>query len=146
MRLPFLTALLIACSLPLQAADWRSARPTADNFADARDAVVTAIENRGLVINYTGRIGEMLERTAGDLGATRRVYRHAEVVEFCSASLSRQMVEADPQDIVNCPFTIAVYTLAEAPGGTWIAYRKPGGKSADALEKLLRDIVDEAAR
>ena len=125
--------------------DWRVRQASPDNFADTRDAVVMAIENKGLVINYTGRIGEMLDRTAADIGAARRLYDHAEVIEFCSASLSRQMMEADPHDIVNCPFTIAVYTLTET-GKTWVAYRKSPGKSGVALEKLLRDIVTEAIR
>jgi len=140
----FLIALLTSLIIPVHAEEWRSTQAIAGNFADTRDAVVMAIENRGLVINFTGHISEMLDRTASDLGHARRIYEQAEVLEFCSASLSRQMMEADPHEIVNCPFTIAVYSLAGDTRKTWVGYRKPEGKSAALLEKLLREIVAEA--
>ena len=140
----FLTALLAVMTVSASAEEWRTARASPAAFADTRDAVVLAIENRGLVLNFTGHISEMLDRTAGDLGNARRIYEQAEVLEFCSATLSRQMMETDPHEIVNCPFTIAVYALAGEPGKTWVAYRKPAGKSAARLEKLLREIVADA--
>lgn len=140
-----LSALLLLCTpLLASAGDWRVNEATRGNFADTRDAVVTAIENRGLVINATSHVGEMLERTGNDLGKSQRLYEQAEILEFCSASLSRQMMESDPHEIVNCPFTIAIYTLAGNPQTTWVGYRKPLGKSAHLLERLFADIVAEA--
>jgi len=140
-----LSALLLLCApLLAVAGDWRVNEATRGNFADTRDAVVTAIENRGLVINATSHIGDMLERTGNDLGKSRHIYEQAEILEFCSASLSRQMMETDPHEIVNCPFTIAIYTLAGDPQTTWVGYRKPLGKSAHLLERLFADIVAEA--
>lgn len=139
-----LMVLLIAASMPAQAEAWRTAQSTKGSFADTHDAVVMAIENRGLVLNYTGHISEMLDRTGSDLGHSRRIYEQAVVLEFCSAALSRQMMEADPHEIVNCPFTIAVYSLAGQPDTTWVGYRKADGKSAALLEKLLQDIVADA--
>lgn len=140
-----LSALLLLCTPFLAiAGDWRVNEATRGNFTDTRDAIVTAIENRGLVINATSHIGDMLERTGHDLGKSRRIYEQAEILEFCSASLSRQMMEADPHDIVNCPFTIAIYTLAGNPQTTWVGYRKQSGKSAAALERMLSEIVAEA--
>lgn len=124
--------------------EWRVNEASRGNFVDTRDAVVTAIENRGLVINTTSHIGEMLDRTGSDLGKARRIYEQAEILEFCSAALSRQMMEAEPHEIVNCPFTIAVYTLAGETGTTWVGYRRPQGKSVQVLERLLADIVAEA--
>lgn len=124
--------------------DWRTAEQVSGSFADTRDAVVMAIENRGLVINATSHIGEMLERTGNDLGSTQRIYGQAEILEFCSALLSRRMMETDPHEIVNCPFTIAIYTLADEPEKTWVGYRRPTGKSAAMLEEMLAGIVAEA--
>lgn len=140
----FLIALLMTLTIPAHAQEWRTAQSTKGNFADTRDAVVMAIENRGLVLNFTGHISEMLERTGSDLGHARRIYEQAEVLEFCSATLSRQMMEADPHEIVNCPFTIAVYSLAGQPETTWVGYRKADGKSKALLEKLLQDIIADA--
>lgn len=140
-----LSAILLLCAPLLAAADdWRASEAVQGSFADTRDAVVTAIENRGLVINASSHISDMLDRTGSDLGKSRRIYEKAEILEFCSAALSRQMMETNPHDIVNCPFTIAIYTLAGQPATTWVGYRRQAGQSAAAIEKMLADIVAEA--
>jgi uncharacterized protein (DUF302 family) len=122
-------------------------------FDDIKERVVAAIENRGLVLNYTAHVGDMLARTGKDLGHPRQIYAKAEVLEFCSAAVSRATMEADPRDIVFCPYTIAVYTLPDDPARTFIVYRKPPapgpGASMRALRevgRLLDDIVREALR
>ena len=105
-----------------------------------------AIEGRGLVINYVSHIGDMLERTGADIGATRQVFAKAEIIEFCSAGLSRQMMELDPHNIVLCPFAISVYTLPGETQTTWVAYRQPGGAAARLVQPLLQAITDEAGQ
>lgn len=122
-------------------------------FADIRGRIVMALENRGLVINYSAKVGDMLERTGRDLGRERKIYNNAEVLEFCSAALSRDTMEADPRNIVFCPYSIAVYTLPQVPGTVYLSYRVPAaqgsGQSIRALrsvEKLLADVVGEAIR
>ena len=87
-------------------------------FADVKDDLVAAIEQRGLVVNTVSHVGDMLERTGRDLGKTKRIYDQAEVIEFCSAAASRAMAEADPRNLVYCPYTIAIYTLQGKPGGS----------------------------
>jgi uncharacterized protein (DUF302 family) len=127
-----------------QADEWMVKRKLASNFADARDAVVMAIENRGLVINYTSHIADMLKRTGADIGATRQIFERAEIIEFCSAGLSRKMMEMDPHNVVLCPFAISIYTLPGEMNTTWVSYRKPTGAAAPLVEPLLRDIAAEA--
>jgi len=128
-------------------------RPVKANFADVKERVLDAIQNRGLVLNYTAHIGAMLERTGKDIGRSRVVYRDAELLEFCSAAVSRGTMEADPHNIVFCPYSIAVYTLPDKPGTVFVAYRKPSPsgspQSADALRavgRLLDDIVEDALK
>lgn len=110
-----------------------------------------ALENRGLTINNTAHVGEMLDRTGKDIGRERRIYGHADVLEFCSAALSRATMEADPRNIVFCPYAIAVYTVPQSPDIVYVSYRPPialgSGRSIQALrdvEKLLADVVAEA--
>ncbi len=135
----------LACSASITLADeWMVRRQVGSSFADTRDAIVTAIENRGLVINYTARIADMLERTGADIGANKKIFDQAETLEFCSAGLSRKMMESSPHYIVLCPFTISIYTLPGDTGGTWVAYRKPQGRAARMVEGLLRDVAAEA--
>lgn len=142
-RHAFLVLLALGASLAL-ADDRAVRRKVGTGFADTRDAIVMAIENRGLVVNYTSHIAAMLERTGADIGTSRKVFGQAEIIEFCSAGLSRRMMEADPHDIVLCPFAISIYTLPGDTDGTWVAYRKPHGRSAAAVGGLLEEIAVEA--
>ena len=126
---------------------------TKGSFADVKERVLLAIENRGLVLNYTARIGAMLERTGKDIGAASRIYGEAEMLEFCSARASRDTMEADPRNIVFCPYSIAVYTLPEDKGTVYVGYRRPpafgsaqSAKSLRAVDQLLADIVREALK
>ena len=116
-------------------------------FADVRFDLENAIIGRGLVVSDVAKVGEMLERTAADLGYAPSPYAAAEVVEFCSAPLTRAMVDADRADLVHCPYRIAVYALVDEPGTVYLAYPKPtaGGATPprEAVEALLRELVEE---
>ena len=158
MRTPWIVTLAVAaCAALYGTAQAASAdvvvRSTKGEFKEVKERVLLAIENRGLVLNYTARIGAMLERTGKDMGAARRIYGDAEMLEFCSARVSRDMMEADPRNIVFCPYSIAVYTLPKDKAKVFVAYRRPGAfgseqsvKSLRAVEKLLADIVAEALK
>ena len=125
---------------------WMVRKQVSASFEDTREAITLAIENRGLVINYASHIGDMLKRTGADIGASRQVFAQAEIIEFCSAHLSRQMMEIDPHNIVLCPFAISIYTLPSDTQTTWVAYHRPGGQAAQLVEPLLKAITDEAAQ
>lgn len=154
-----LVRILIVAGLALSAAASYAAttefviRAAKGQFEEVKERVMLAIENRGLVLNYTARVGDMLERTGKDIGRSRQVYAKAEVLEFCSARLSRDTMEADPRNILFCPYAIAIYVLPKAPGKVHVGYRKLGGSAAGpslkalrAVEKLMDDIVREALR
>jgi len=121
------------------------------SFAEAREAVEMAITGRGFVINNVSHVGNMLERTGKDLGGGKQVFVNAESLEFCSATVSRQMMEADPDNIVFCPYIISIYVLPEKPNEARIAFRKTqmvgapaSQKALKAVNDLLTDIVKEA--
>jgi uncharacterized protein (DUF302 family) len=123
------------------------------NFEDIRDRVAFAVESQGLVVDHTAKVGEMLARTGKDLGETRQIFGKAEVLEFCSALISRHMVQADPQLLAFCPYGIAVYTLPGDSLTTYVSYRRlvtdvvsPAQKSVlERVELLLEAIVEEAS-
>ncbi len=109
------------------------------SYEEVRDFIRMGIESEGLVINNIGHIADMLERTGKDLGATKKVYEYGEQFEFCSATLSRTMMEADPHAIVLCPFIISVYQM---PGDktVYLSYRKPAYTKNPKLKKALAEI------
>ena len=112
-------------------------------YDEVRESLVMAIEGRGLVINYTAHIGAMLDRTGKDLGASKRIFEQAESFEFCSAGLSRKMMEAQAANIVFCPFAISIYTLPGKPELVHLAYRRPPA-ALSAVGDFLKGIIADA--
>lgn len=110
-------------------------------FGDATFAVEDAIISRGLVIDYRSHTGEMLERTRADVGSDIVIFEAADVFLFCSAVVSRQVMEADPMNIVHCPYSIFV---ADVAGQVSIGFRNYPDGPMQAVEDLLTEIVEEA--
>ena len=119
-------------------------------FDEVRDELKTAIEAKGLVIDYQSFVNRMLERTGKDVGSARRLYADAQAFVFCSAALSRKMMEADPANVVMCPYSIVVYATAAAPGQVVVAYRRPwrpdGSPASQAALKEVDALLDGIAR
>lgn len=139
-------AVLAASALPASARDdvtkYTSQAPFADVAADLSDAIV----NRGYKVDYHGLIGEMLERTAADVGASKKLYRNAEIFQFCSAVVSRAAMETNIENIAFCPYVLFVYEAEAEPGTVNVGFRRlPEGEGRDAVNTLLEEIVKEAA-
>lgn len=127
------------------------AYPVKAAYEEVLEFVKLGIGDRGMKINNISHIGKMLQRTAEAVGAKKEIYKHAKALEFCSAVVSRLMMEADPHHIVFCPYIIFVYELKQEPGIVYVSYRKPdvsvaGEKSAalGKVQKLLEEIIAEA--
>ncbi len=110
-------------------------------FEDATFAVENAIVNRGLVIDHVSHVGEMLNRTAADVGAEVRLFDEADVFLFCSATVSREVMEINPLNIVHCPYGVFV---AEREGKVIIGHRDYPGNEMQTVEALLSEIAEEA--
>ncbi|MDT8404600.1 DUF302 domain-containing protein [Sulfuriflexus sp.] len=115
------------------------------------DDIKNAIAQRGIKINNISHIGNMLTRTAEAVGATRQVFAQAEAIEFCSSTISRATMEADPHNIVFCPYIIAIYSLPGEEDFTYVSYRRPIPVGSDeskaalkAVEGLMEEIITSA--
>ena len=115
---------------------------TDDSFEDATFAVESAIIGRGLVIDYVSHVGEMLNRTAADVGSEVRIFDAADVFLFCSAVTSRTAMEADPLNIAYCPYGVFV---ADRDGTVQIGYRHYPDGAMQEVQALLDSIAREAA-
>ena len=129
-------------ALPALANDDVVTVPYDGSFEDATFAVETAIVGRGLVIDYVSHTGEMLQRTGIDVGSDVELFEAADVFLFCSAVLSRKVMEADPMNIAHCPYGIFV---ADQAGEVVIGHRVYPEGAMKEVEALLHDIAEEAA-
>lgn len=141
MKSPSLALAMILAAAPVFAGDQAVTYPFDGSFEDATFALENAIIGRGLVIDYVSHTGEMLARTAADVGSTKELFAAADVFLFCSAQLSREVMEADPMNIAHCPYGIFV---ADQGGKVIIGYRKYPQGEMQKVEALLGQITQEA--
>jgi uncharacterized protein (DUF302 family) len=113
------------------------------DFHSAREALYEVIEAEGLVVGNALPFAQMLARTGA---GQANPYREAEIIQFCSASLARQMVGEDAGQIVFCPLAIALYVTVENPSHVVMAYRAPGEESPAKVQAatLLGRLVERA--
>lgn len=115
--------------------------PFDGSFEDASFAVENAIIDRGLVIDFTSHVGDMLNRTGADVGSNVAIFDNAQIFLFCSAAVSRRVMEADPMNIMHCPYGIFV---AEREGEVMIGHRDYPDGPMQEVEALLDAIILEA--
>lgn len=111
------------------------------SFEDATFGVESAIVGRGLVVDWVSHVGQMLERTREDVGSDVTLFENADVFLFCSATLSRKVMEADPANVAFCPY--AVY-VAEREGAVTVGYRNLPQGPMQEVQALLDSIAQEA--
>ncbi|MDR9428345.1 MAG: DUF302 domain-containing protein [Salibaculum sp.] len=116
--------------------------PFEGSFDDATFAVENEIIGRGLVIDYVSHVGDMLNRTGEDVGSDVTIFEAADVFLFCSATVSREVMEADPMNIAHCPYGIFV---TERDGDVMIGHRTYPDGPMQTVETLLDEIVQAAA-
>lgn len=117
---------------------------TTDEFDGVVFGLESAILDAGLIIDNISHVGDMLIRTGADVGSDVTVFEVADVYSFCSAALSRKVMEADWQNIMFCPYDIFI---AKLPGSdeVIVGYRTfPEGPMKE-VEAMLDAFAREAA-
>ena len=143
-RLTLAAAALAATTYAAAAQDIVS-YTTDQSYEDVAFGLETAILNEGLVIDHTSHVGDMLARTRADVGSDIELYTRADAYSFCSATLSREVMEADPMNIAYCPYDIFIAEMASNPGEVTIGFRAfPEGemqKVQDMLDGIVRSAI-----
>lgn len=115
--------------------------PFDGSFDDAAFAVENAIIGKGLVIDYVSHVGDMMNRTGADVGSDVVIFDAADVFLFCSAQISRQVMEADHLNIAHCPYGIFV---ADREGEVFIGHRNYPEGEMQQVQTLLTEIIQDA--
>lgn len=120
------------------------------DYLDVRDSIEDSIRGKGINIANILHASNMLNGTGEDYGIIKNTYVHAEIFEFCSVKISHEISQANPLNILLCPFKIAVYNLIDTPKVIHIIYTPPDAKEAKSkaavakIADLLASIVEEA--
>ena len=133
----------LALALPVYAQDVVT-YSTDDSFDDVIFGLESAILDQGLVIEGSSHVGEMLERTGPDVGSDQVIFLNADVYSFCSAKLSRKVMEDDPMNIRFCPYDIFVMVRPKTSDKTIIGYRSMPDGAMKEVEALLDTIARTA--
>ena len=112
-------------------------------YDDVTFGLENAITNHGLVVDHVSHVGDMLERTRSDVGSDVVLFQQADVYSFCSAKLSRQVMEANPMNIAFCPYDIFVAQRPSEDKVT-IGFRRFPAGEMQIIQELLDSIVQEA--
>ncbi len=115
--------------------------PFDGSFDDATFAVENAIIGKGLVIDYVSHTGDMLNRTATDVGSDVKLFEAADIFLFCSAQISREVMEADLMNIAHCPYGIFV---TERDDAVMVGYRTYPDGEMQKVQMLLDAIAQDA--
>ncbi|SMX26668.1 hypothetical protein TRP8649_00753 [Pelagimonas phthalicica] len=140
----FLTAMALSILSSTALAADMITYDTEDSFDDVVFGLESAIIDAGLVIDSVSHTGEMLERTRADIGSERVLFLNADVFSFCSAKISREVMEADPMNIVFCPYDVFVMVRPETPDTTTIGFRTYPEGEMKKVESLLDGIARAA--
>lgn len=117
---------------------------TNQSFDDVIFGLENAILDQGLLVDHISHVGDMLERTRADVGSDVVLFLQADVYSFCSARLSRKVMEVDPMNIRFCPYDIFVAVMPDAPDTTVIGFRTMPKGAMQEVQALLETIVNSA--
>ncbi|MBL4768861.1 MAG: DUF302 domain-containing protein [Rhodobacteraceae bacterium] len=140
MRHIFLAVTLICTSFAAAAQDMVTYK-TDQSFDDVIFGLENAILDQGLLVDHISHAGDMLERTRSDVGSDVVLFLHADIYSFCSARLSRKVMEVDPMNIRFCPYDIFVAVMPDAPDTTIIGFRTMPEGAMQEVQALLDTIV-----
>ena len=117
---------------------------TDESFDDVIFGLENAILDEGLVVDHVSHTGDMLERTKKDVGSNVTIFTKADIYSFCSAKLSREVMEANPLNVMFCPYDIFVAVMPDKPDETIVGFRSYPEGEMQKIEALLDRIARAA--
>jgi uncharacterized protein (DUF302 family) len=150
MKMRIIPSLLASAMLMVGVASAQTVTESSITYTVEEDIedVIFFVENeiigRGLKVETVNHVATMLQRTGVDLGATKQIFIEAQVLNFCSAVLSRKVMEIDPNNLSFCPYGIFIYNTPETPNMTTVGLDVyPEGEMKE-VEAFIDSIVKEA--
>lgn len=144
MKRPILALFAVFYFATPLAAQNMTSQTVPEPLGDIEFALENAILDMGLAIDFISYSGAMLERTRVDVGSDVVLFTGATIYNFCSATVSRQVIEADLNNIIYCPYSIFAYSTPDRPDETIIGHQLYPGASMQPANDLLDQIIASA--
>ena len=148
----------LAGDIRAEASDGYKSYIKTGKYEDVLFELNNAIVDRGLLVDYTGHLQTMLERTSEAVDSvtpdgSKTPYIEAKYMQFCSAKLTHEVVSANPLNIAICPYVVFIFELKSDPGKIHVGYRRPiagpsrvSRKAIAKVEALLDEITKQAVK
>eukprot|EP00487_Bulimina_marginata_P006866 TRINITY_DN26977_c0_g1_i1.p1 TRINITY_DN26977_c0_g1~~TRINITY_DN26977_c0_g1_i1.p1 ORF type:complete len:114 (-),score=3.91 TRINITY_DN26977_c0_g1_i1:70-411(-) len=96
------------------------------------------ISQNGFIKSYRADIGNAVKKISS-FYKKEAIFRNAEKIGFCRQTLTLEMMEENPNNIIFCPLSIALYELNDEKNIVKIVYRfaKISNKESKVLKNLI---------
>jgi uncharacterized protein (DUF302 family) len=148
MRIFIVLFIFIISSLNLQAEYKKTIYPdyvsyeTEGKYRDIMFTLLDEISQNGFISSYRANIGDAVENISSFF-KKEPIFTNAEKIGFCRQTLTLEMMEENPNNLMFCPLSIAVYELKSQKNIVKIVYRlaKFSNKESKVLEKVNKEIL-----
>ena len=100
------------------------------------------ISQNGFISSYRADIGNAVKNIS-TFYKKEPIFKNAEKIGFCRQTLTLKMMEENPNNLMFCPLSIALYELNNENNIVKIVYRfaKVSNKKSLVLEKVNKEIL-----
>ncbi|MDO6827458.1 DUF302 domain-containing protein [Poseidonibacter sp. 1_MG-2023] len=100
------------------------------------------ISQNGFISSYKADIGNAVKNISS-FYKKEPIFKNAQKIGFCRQTLTLEMMEENPNNLMFCPLSIALYELNNEKNLVKIVYRfaKVSNKESKVLEKVNKEIL-----
>ena len=100
------------------------------------------INQNGFTSSYKADIGNAVKNISS-FYKKEAIFTYAQKIGFCRQTLTLEMMEEDPNNLMFCPLSIALYELKNEKDIVKIIYRfaKTSNKKSNVLKKVNKEIL-----
>ena len=112
-------------------------------FKEIKFVLLDEIAQNGFTSSYEADIGNAVENIS-TFYKKEAIFTHAKKIGFCRQTLTLEMMEENPNNLMFCPLSIALYELKNEKDVVKIVYRfaKIENKESKVLKKVNQEILN----
>lgn len=115
---------------------------TSGKYENIIFTLLDEINQNGFISSYRVNIGNAVKNISS-FYKKDPIFTKAEKIGFCRQTLTLEMMEENPNNLMFCPLSIAIYELVNKKGTVKIVYRlaEISNKKSNVLQKVNKEIL-----